>query len=107
MAQQIERDPALPGNFGGRVTDGDAERWQGHGAVGGQSSGVKCERSDEVAETVVFVANSAGNVLTGHNLVVECGTLITDGSQSACHAQNAKPEGSWSGKGKPILALAV
>ena len=34
----------------------------------------------EVAGTVVFLASAAGGFVTGHNLVVDGGTLITDGS---------------------------
>lgn len=34
----------------------------------------------EVAWTVVFLASAAGGFVTGHNLVVDGGTLITDGS---------------------------
>ena len=35
---------------------------------------------EEVAGAVVFLATSAGAFVTGHNLVVDGGTLITDGS---------------------------
>ncbi|MFM5948573.1 MAG: SDR family NAD(P)-dependent oxidoreductase [Novosphingobium sp.] len=35
---------------------------------------------EEVAGSVVFLASAAGAFITGHNLVVDGGTLITDGS---------------------------
>jgi NAD(P)-dependent dehydrogenase (short-subunit alcohol dehydrogenase family) len=34
----------------------------------------------EVAAAAVFLASPAGGFVTGHNLVVDGGTLITDGS---------------------------
>ena len=41
---------------------------------------------EEVAGCAVFLASNAGGFVTGHNLVVDGGSLITDGSgpQSAC-----------------------
>jgi NAD(P)-dependent dehydrogenase (short-subunit alcohol dehydrogenase family) len=37
-------------------------------------------RAEEVASAVTFLASEAGGFVNGHDLVVDGGTLITDGS---------------------------
>lgn len=40
----------------------------------------RCGEPDEIASTILFLASAAGGFVTGHNLVVDGGTTISDGN---------------------------
>lgn len=53
---------------------------------------------EEIAGAALFLASAAGGFVNGHNLVVDGGTTITDGSGAAMGAVDSR--GAWIGTSK-------